>query len=414
MRSRIFIQWIAAVTLLGTARGDIIYLKNGNELEGTVLEQNDFLIKFKTGVATVEFDMAEVKEIHKGKTFLDVYRQMWILADHEDAKAKLELANWAKRHKLMKEAELELRQVLLIDPNNRTARMQLGFVKMNGKWVTRDEANLSKGLVRYKGKWMTPQDREKKRDSSLRNQTRDRINAIFKKMARAKPFEQEKLIQELLKIKNSYAAPVIVRYVVNPHDHVREAATQVLGSLRDASVIPALADLSLEDDSGMVRRQAALAMKAIGKVVALNRLIPHLTRNRQRSRRYRAAQALGEIGDPRVIPHLIEALVIKIRIVSGLNPFQRPGQMAAENTNKVAGQNSVITKFTGEKVVKTSISKGLTAGAKSNVQEEFEENAAALEALKRLTGKNFDYSKPKWRTWWSTHEHEVLRNARKK
>ncbi|MDP7134550.1 MAG: hypothetical protein QF437_28905, partial [Planctomycetota bacterium] len=84
------------------------------------------------------------------------------------------------------------------------------------------------------------------------------------------------------------------------------------------------------------------------------------------------------------------------------------------NTNKVAGQNSVITRFTGEKVVKTSISKGLTAGAKSNVQEEFEENAAALEALKRLTGKNFDYSKPKWRTWWSTHEHEVLRNARKK
>jgi len=414
MMPRVSLQWIAALTLCGSVVGDVIYLKNGNELEGTIVKQSEFLIRFKTGMATIEFEMAEVKEVLKGKTFLDVYRQMWILADHDDIKAKLELAIWARQHKLVKEAELELQQVLLLDKNNRTARMQLGYVKMSGKWVTRDEANLSKGLVRYNGKWMTPQNREKQRASSLRNQTSDRINSIFKKMVRAEPFEQEKLIQELLKIKNTHAAPVIVRYINHSYDQIREAATQALGALKDASVIPHLAHRALEDESEIVRRQATLALKAIGNVAALNRLTPHLTRNRQKSRRYRAAQALGEIGDPRVIPHLIEALFVKIRIVFGLNPFQRPGQTAAENTSKVAGPNSVLTRFTGKQQARTSISKGLTGGTKANVEEEFEENPAALEALKRLTGKNFDYSKPKWRTWWSTHEHEVLRNVRKK
>lgn len=413
MIRRISLQWIAAVLVLGSVDGDIIYLKNGNELEGTVVEQSEFFIKFKTGLATVEFEMAEVKEVLKGRTFLDVYREMWILADHEDPDAKLELATWARQHRLEEEAELELQQVLLLDPENRTARMQLGYVKMNGKWVTRDDANLGKGLVRYGGKWMTPQEREKRRDSVLRIQTRRRINSIFKMMQKAEPFEQEKLIQELLKIQNAHAAPAIVRFIDDSHDQLREAATQVLGALKDASVIPTLANSALEDDSEMVRRQATLAMKAIGSVAALNHLTPHLTRNRQKSRRYRAAQALGEIGDPRVIPYLIEALFVKIKIVSGLNPFQRPDQTASENTSKVAGENSVITKFTGEKVEKTSISDGLTSGAKANVEEEFEENPAALEALKRLTGQDFDYSKPKWRTWWNTHEQEVLRNAQK-
>ncbi len=57
-----------------------------------------------------------------------------------------------------------------LDPENRLARMALGYAQIDGRWVQPDQYKQEQGYVRYKGNWLLPQEveiAEKKRKDDL-------------------------------------------------------------------------------------------------------------------------------------------------------------------------------------------------------------------------------------------------------
>lgn len=99
------------------------------------------------------------------------------------------------------------------------------------------------------------------------------------------------------------AVPALARAVQDEHFKGRGIAIQVLGNIADARAIPALVE-ALRDDKNS--KQAALALHSIGSaaVPALIEVLEH----DQGSMRQRAAEILGEIGDPTALPALQKAL----------------------------------------------------------------------------------------------------------
>jgi hypothetical protein len=81
-----------------------------------------------------------------------------------------------------------------------------------------------------------------------------------------------------------------------------------------------------------------------------------------------AAFALGNIGDPGAIPYLIDALVTEHKII--ISPEGR-------NTMNLPGLTS----------------------RREQISEQ-RKNIDVLEALRHLSGVNFDFDVAAWRAWW--------------
>jgi len=400
---------LAAIFAGGGVFADLIFMENG-VVDGTVIEENETSVKIKSNLGTVEIPRSSIKSIERGKSWIDVYRQKWMAVDHEDPEARVELALWAKKRRLDKEAELEFEQILEIDPDNATARRNLGYEKLAGRWVQSEEAKLARGMVEYQGRWMTPQEKQRLLAVKVRLATKQKVEELFNRMRKAEPYERDALQQTLYGVRTPYSAHYVVKYIRDRNPALREIATTTLGKLKDKSVVSQLVEVAMGDPESAVRRQAGKALGAIGDLSGTLRLAPYLAHSRKLAR-IRAARALEEMGDVRAVPYLIEGLFVKIRIVSELDPFHRPDRGNSTTTNTAGG---LSTRTTSPGLTKTT-----TGGTSLNlggepVQYTYEENKAALEALQKLTGQDFSYSKSQWRDWWEASKDDLLAKHNRK
>ena len=86
---------------------------------------------------------------------------------------------------------------------------------------------------------------------------------------------------------------------------VREYAAHALGAIGHHSAVPALSK-ALMDENGSVQEKAMTALKKIGKPAVPT--LCEVLKGRDVNKKRRAAQVLGEIGDPSAVPALCEAL----------------------------------------------------------------------------------------------------------
>ena len=396
--------WFAAILwfVARAATGDLIYLQSG-VVDGEIIEESEKAVKLKGKLGTLTISREHIRSIEKGKSLVDLYRQRWIEVDHRNLKARIDLANWAKKHGLDAEADLEFQQILKVDPANEYAQRALGYERVGDRWVPAEEAKIARGQVQFRGNWMRPKERDRLKALEERKNTRQRVGELFHKMRRAKPFERDSYIQQLYEVKTRSAAHYIAKFIADKNPELREAATTALGRLRDRSVTPQLVEVALGDPDAEVRRLAGKAMKLVGDVSAIKRIAPYLA-YKEKYVRIRAARALGEIGDVRAVPDLIEGLYIKVRTISRLDPFNRG--VGAGTTVTPSGGSTITT-------VKPSTT-GKMGGSTLLLRKEpsdstsFEENQAALDSLKKITGQDLDFSKSKWRTWWENSREDLL------
>lgn len=105
------------------------------------------------------------------------------------------------------------------------------------------------------------------------------------------------------------AIDALIPLLGDPGEHVRWAAAVALGRIGPAAVsaLPVLIHLMQEADWPLQIR-VAKALGSIGDRRATHILIEALKTGKKDTVRYDAAGALGELGDPAAIPHLIEML----------------------------------------------------------------------------------------------------------
>ena len=147
-----------SLTLAATAAADEIQLKSGGSVHGRIIEDAGGKLKIETGSGTITVDRADVVSIRPGRTAMDDFDDRRAVLD-EDASSFARLGAWAERRGLRRQAREMFEKTVELDAENETARRALGFVRYDGKWLTREEVNLAMGLVREGDRWVSPAER---------------------------------------------------------------------------------------------------------------------------------------------------------------------------------------------------------------------------------------------------------------
>lgn len=426
------------IALCPSAFADLVKLKNGGELRGTLLDgvksvksiQGPVRVETLTGgIVTVSPDSVEI--VAKRNPLIEVYeRKSRFLEDTVDE--HWELQEWCRQNSLRQERELELAHILRLEPQHEPSHRLLGHIQHEGKWMSRDDAMASKGYVKYKGKYLFPQEVELLEMS----QTQRAAELVwFKKFHQWKDWlhsgNSERQIaakRELDLLKDPNAVnPLIKQFRNDQLDDVRLLFVRTLSRMGGPVAVQALVLQSLFDTSPVVRVAALEGIGKEGRKHAIPIYVKAL-KDELNAVVLRAAVALGHLAGREVVPDLIEALVtshvyrVQVREAAQL----APGAIPVGSTTPVIVEEPVdIPLFVPGVPFAMSLSRPGTPyipGSPGNATQpqvyqqptpvtrvrtvqvtQDHENIEVLTALKKITGQDFSYDKRTWRLWWTTH-----------
>jgi hypothetical protein len=159
---------LAMVLLAGTCLADVLVMKDGRRIEGTVTAQDSKTVKIHTTFGDFEFPAAEVERVEKGKTGAQDFDERFKAA--KTTEEFFALGQWADQKKMRTEAKQAMRRVLELEPKHAGANTFFGKVAYKGEWLTPAERDtraaadaeaemLAKGFVRWKEQWVTPDEK---------------------------------------------------------------------------------------------------------------------------------------------------------------------------------------------------------------------------------------------------------------
>jgi len=151
------------------ARADVVHLRDGRSLEGTVTKETADKVVLETRFGPMEFARKDVLSIDKGKTKSQEFDERWKKA--KSAEDFYELGKWADENKLKGDARKCMKRAVKLDAGHPGARTWLGFVLHKKVWMTPEERDqamareeaaqmLKKGLVRHGERWVTVAEKE--------------------------------------------------------------------------------------------------------------------------------------------------------------------------------------------------------------------------------------------------------------
>ncbi len=186
----------------GLVAADVVYLKGGGKFTGRIVGQSADRIVVDIGDGTIGFSMDRVEEIERGPSPLDEFEARASKLAPQDVNGWRSLAQWASMKGLSRQARLAWEKVLAMAPDDVEARRALGFVQVDGRWLTEEESYRVRGFVKYEGEWMTPAEVQLAQLSASREQARAEADkrasdAEFKaSMDRLQKQEDEKRARE--------------------------------------------------------------------------------------------------------------------------------------------------------------------------------------------------------------------------
>jgi hypothetical protein len=152
---------------------DAVNLKGGGRLTGRIVEQNADKVLVDVGDGIVGVSMDRVEKIVKGPSSLDDYDSRASKLEPQDAGGWRSLAQWAATKGLSVQSRAAYRRLLAVAPEDAEARQALGFVQVDGRWLTEEEGYRARGFVKYDGEWMTPAEVQLAEATAAREHARD-------------------------------------------------------------------------------------------------------------------------------------------------------------------------------------------------------------------------------------------------
>jgi hypothetical protein len=169
------VRKLSLVLLLtpGLLVADAVYLKSGGKFSGRILEQTAEKVTIDFGDGTIGLPMDQVEEIVRGPSALDEYAARAGKLGPQDVNGWRSLAQWASTRGLSAQARAAWTKVLALAPDDREAREALGYVQVDGRWLTEEESYRARGFVKYDGEWMTPAEVQLAQSDAAQEQARD-------------------------------------------------------------------------------------------------------------------------------------------------------------------------------------------------------------------------------------------------
>jgi hypothetical protein len=151
---------------------DEVYLKGAGTLSGRIIEQTDTIILIDIGSGEVGVPPDRVERIVKGRSPLDEYDERAARLGPQDVNGWRSLGRWAGGKGLSAQSRQAYEHVLRVAPNDPEARQALGYVRVDGRWLTEEESYRARGYVKYEGEWMTPAEAQLAQSSAEAEQAR--------------------------------------------------------------------------------------------------------------------------------------------------------------------------------------------------------------------------------------------------
>jgi hypothetical protein len=155
----------AGLLALGSAaslRADVVQLRNGSTLEGSVREDGT-RVWVDVGSGEIAVDRSDIRSISRPEAATQEFDRRLGALRPDDVEGMHQLALWARQNGLLSRSERLERSVLERNPNHEGARSALGYMSYKGAWLTADEYKAVIGLARYGGEWMSSDAAERLR-----------------------------------------------------------------------------------------------------------------------------------------------------------------------------------------------------------------------------------------------------------
>ncbi len=125
--------------LAAASEADQLVLDNGHTMTGKVSVEGDTVIIEMTH-ATLSFPKARVSKIIYQETPDEEVAHRLAKADKKDPEALFAIAKWAEKNSLPRQAQDIYKMVIKLDPDHAGARLKLGYVGIDDKWLKYDKA----------------------------------------------------------------------------------------------------------------------------------------------------------------------------------------------------------------------------------------------------------------------------------
>ncbi len=385
----VLVAGTVALVPLARAADDVIILKHGGRIEGEWLNRNEldpktYEVKLHAG-GRITVSASDVARVETTTEEMRQYEQK--LASIPDTlEGHWQMAQWCRKEGLESQREFHLRKVLQFDPNHEAARRALGYNRVNGRWVQTTHWLENQGYVRYKGSWRLPQEIElaarKERAELEQKQWRSRIRRWRGVIVKGRK-DRASALAQLRAISDPAAVPALAELLNDPKEPkpLKVVYLEVLGRFPMATALDAMIRCAVFSTDSELRERCIDQLKKHDTDYAAKALV-HLLHDKDNAVVNNAARVLGQLGNKKVIPQLIDALITKHRFKittgggGGYNVGFGPGGSA------------------------------MSTGGGSKVVEKKVQNKKALEALTSLVpeGVNFGYDQQAWKQWYSSRE----------
>jgi hypothetical protein len=306
-----------------------------------------------------------------------------------------ELAQWCERHTLKKSLKIVYERVLKRWPHDASARKALGFVRHEGKWITRQEYMRGLGLVESEGgeTWLTPQAAEKRARLAEAKAKRREVEKAVRKAATTGALADLQAFDDLA------ARPVLFTKSRSTSLATRRVAVAELGRRKSQQAELALARVAVEDSKRDLRESALGALKDLKSTKQASAYFLKSVTRQNQFQRVHAVQAVGAYPAAGAVPGLIQVL-----------------REATSNFGKanisVTTQRAYIQDFelssggTGNIVAEVAdpIIGGFTEGVTLEMKVTLWERYSTVSALRRVTGQNFGNKPGAWQRWWNKRQ----------
>ena len=265
----------------------------------------------------------------------------------------------------------------------------------------------AKGFVKHNGRWVTPQAAEKLRKGDKQKELTDRINLLVHAIDLGGEASRKRALSELAAIKDPDAIDPLSSVAEADNEAVRKGVIDALTNIGTIEAADVLARLALTDPQADLRSLAVAGIKKAQPDAAANYFtqairayrfkIPQTKDELDFKRRVlsRASAALGQIGDKRAVPTLIPVLVVDMGVSV---TTVKPANVRGPSTTSVQ-EIGPDGRPTGRTITGRTIENSV-GGTTTQTEPVTFVNEEALNALRKITGKDFGMDPKKWGDWW--------------
>jgi hypothetical protein len=407
---------VALVASVASTSADVIRLKNGGEVRGTVDRETTVASSPHVRIETLSGSMVGIAREHVD--FIS-YRAPAV-ENYETRKrqvpdtieARWELAEWCREQGLRSQRDEQLARIVEIDPEHEQAHRGLGHTQRNGEWMSREEDMLARGYVKHKGEWITPQELElveqTEADRGKELEWYRQIRQWHVWLTGRNAERGQKAWDELQKITDPYAVSGLRKFFSDEEDQrLRALYIEIVSRIPSSRAASALANQALNDVDHELRYAALNGISPEQYATAMPLFIREL-KNGVNEMVLRAALGLQRVGNEEAVPHLVDALVTTHTYRVWV---EDPGIGVAANGTSAQPQPLLppdieIKLRTGQLphgVIVHTPNQPPKPKRKMVVKRDHQ-NAEVLTALRRITGKDFGYDERTWELWWNAEK----------